>query len=246
MRRVASRLPVAAASLTGTSKGQYQRSPVGRVDNSFNLRALRIFLSSQPVSSVATSLADGESIEKYVEDSGQGVRAHAYATADRDIDLADRIAITKYLKRRANSLWDERAVAEGEEELPRMLPIVRLKVDTTGVSKLSNPVRFGQEFQGQLANPRDVLVFHRAKVAARRRGPKVTADQHELSIDDPDLSISEKLSKVRAQTLAREYLAAQELQLLGEVGMPDSIETFMDKDDIHAIQTRTGPLLPFK
>lgn len=32
---------------------------------------------------------------------------------------------------KANVLWDERnerAVAEGEDELPRMLPIVRLKV----------------------------------------------------------------------------------------------------------------------
>ena len=32
---------------------------------------------------------------------------------------------------RANQLWDERnkrAVEEGEEELPRMLPLVRLKV----------------------------------------------------------------------------------------------------------------------
>lgn len=100
---------------------------------------------------------------------------------------------------------------------------------------MQNPVRFGQEFQGRLANPRDVLVFHRAKAAAKRGG-KVIADQPELSIDDPELSNAEKLSKVRVQTLVREYLAAQELQLLGESGMSDAIETFVDKDDIHAIQ----------
>lgn len=160
---------------------------------------------------------------------------------------------------KANALWDERnarAVEEGESELPQMLPIIRLKVvchisyneisstspivsqvDTTGVSEMSNPVRFGQEFQGRIANPRDVLVFHRARKTADR-GSKVTVEQPELSIDDPELSVAEKLSKVRVHTLVREYLAAQELQLLGEVGMSDAIEIFVDKDDIHAIQKR--------
>ncbi|KZT63172.1 DNA repair and meiosis protein Mre11 [Daedalea quercina L-15889] len=227
---------------------------------------------TQPGSSVATSLADGESIEKHVallKIQGKEfeltpiplrtVRPFVLdevvlseVADEENIELGDRMAITKYLKRRvneliekANTLWDERnerAVADGEDELPRMLPIVRLKVDTTGVSELSNPVRFGQEFQGRIANPRDVLVFHRAKATARR-GTKVTADQPELSIDDPDLSTAEKLSKVRVQTLVREYLAAQELQLLGEVGMSDAIETFVDKDDIHAIQTHVNSAL---
>ncbi|OSX58249.1 hypothetical protein POSPLADRAFT_1049483 [Postia placenta MAD-698-R-SB12] len=220
---------------------------------------------TQPGSSVATSLADGESIEKHVallKIQGKEfeltpiplrtVRPFVLdelvlteVADDENLDLNDRMAITKFLKTRvneliekANALWDERnigAVEEGEEEVPRMLPIVRLKVDTTGVSEMQNPVRFGQEFQGRLANPRDVLVFHRAKAAAKRGG-KVIADQPELSINDPELSNAEKLSKVRVQTLVREYLAAQELQLLGESGMSDAIETFVDKDDIHAIQ----------
>lgn len=102
---------------------------------------------------------------------------------------------------------------------------------------MSNPVRFGQDFQGRIANPRDVLVFHRSRKAlAGARGGKVTIEQPELSIDDPELSAAEKLGKVRVQTLVKEYLAAQELQLLGEPGMSDAIETFIDKDDIHAIK----------
>lgn len=98
---------------------------------------------------------------------------------------------------------------------------------------MSNPIRFGQEFQGRIANPRDVLVFHRAKKTTRTA--KVTIDQPELSIDDPELSISEKLSRVRVHTLVKEYLAAQELQLLGEAGMSDAIQMFVEKDDSHAI-----------
>lgn len=99
---------------------------------------------------------------------------------------------------------------------------------------MSNPVRFGQEFAGRLANPRDVLLFHRAKKTATRAG-KVLTDMPELSIDDPDMTAREKLAKVRVETLVKEYLAAQELQLLGENGMSDAIQTFVDKDDIHSI-----------
>lgn len=157
----------------------------------------------------------------------------------------------------ANTLWDERnakAVEEGEEELPRMLPLIRLKVyiiyiqnhpshcffqfqvDTTGVTEMSNPIRFGQEFQGLIANPRDVLIFHRSKKSAAKRS-NVDIDEPELSIDDPNLSVSEKLAKVRVATLVKEYLAAQELQLLGEAGMGEAIQLFVEKDDTHAIQT---------
>jgi hypothetical protein len=38
-------------------------------------------------------------------------------------------------------------------------------------------------------------------------------------------------------TLVSEYLKAQELQLLAEGGMSDAIRMFVEKDDIHAIQT---------
>ncbi len=62
-------------------------------------------------------------------------------------------------------------------------------------------------------------------------------EQPELSIDDPELTTSEKLSRVRVETLVQEYLAAQELQVLAQLGMSDAIETFVDKDDIHAITT---------
>ena len=77
-------------------------------------------------------------------------------------------------------------------------------------------------------------MFHRAKKTASRS--KVIVEQPELSIDDPELSLAEKISKLRVQTLVREFLGAQELQLLGESAMSSAIETFVEKDDTHAIQ----------
>jgi double-strand break repair protein MRE11 len=73
----------------------------------------------------------------------------AEAAEEEGFDVSDQIAVGKFLRARvcrlrthrtiqvnalidqANQLWDERnahAVEEGEEELPRMLPLVRLKV----------------------------------------------------------------------------------------------------------------------
>lgn len=102
------------------------------------------------------------------------------------------------------------------------------------MSEMSNPIRFGLEFQGLIANPRDVLVFHRAKKMTR--SGKNMPDQPELTIDDPDLSTTDKLSKLRMQTLVREYLSVQEMQLLAESGLSKAIATFVEKDDIHAIE----------
>ncbi|KAL1717578.1 Metallo-dependent phosphatase-like protein [Schizophyllum commune] len=219
---------------------------------------------TQPGSSVATSLSEGETIPKHVaivsiqgkEFKFDPIRLRTvrpFVTEEvvlseiadeEDLDLTDQSQIHKYLKSRVDALiaraheeWEARnaeAVENGDDPLPSMLPLVRLRVETTGVSEMSNPVRFGQEFQGRIANPRDVLIFHRAKRMARNA--KVAIEKPELSIDDPELTTSEKLEKVRVGTLVREFLAAQDIQLLGEMGMSDAIRMFVEKDQIHSIQ----------
>ncbi|KAF9453323.1 DNA repair exonuclease [Macrolepiota fuliginosa MF-IS2] len=223
---------------------------------------------TQPGSSVATSLADGEALEKHValleiQDKKfqitpiplRTIRPFVIeeisllsAAEEESFDITDNVEIAKFLKSRVNALiekahtqFEERnahAKSHDEPELKPMLPLIRIKVDATGVTETFNPIRFGQEFQGRIANPRDVLTFHRSKKStAGTRGAKVAIDQPELSIDDPDLSLQEKLAKVRVQTLVKEYLGAQELQLLGETGMSDAIQMFVEKDDTHAIET---------
>ena len=102
---------------------------------------------------------------------------------------------------------------------------------------MSNPIRFGQEFQGRIANPRDVLVFHRSKRFTSRKKANANAEEPILSIDDPDVPASEKLQRVRVGTLVKEYLGNQEMQLLGELGMGDAIQVFVEKDDPHAISS---------
>ena len=230
------------------------------------------YFITQPGSSVATSLADGEAQPKHVavlsvcgKDFSlepvplRTVRPFVLeeidmldAAEDDGVDLRDQMSITKFLRARVNALiarandeFETRsaaAVEAGDEPLAPMLPLVRLKVDTTGVTEMSNPVRFGMEFQGRIANPRDVLVFHRTKKTPARTA-KVTLDEPELSIDDPEASVGEKIARVKVETLVHEYLAAQELQLLGERGLSDAIKLFVDKDDPHSISGWVARLL---
>ncbi|CAE6346173.1 unnamed protein product [Rhizoctonia solani] len=258
-------------------RGPLEAVPEGMFDDSINLVvwghehdcrivpepvAGKEYFITQPGSSVATSLADGEAIPKHValleiqHNTFQltpvplrTVRpfvlddVNLSEAAETDgIDITNQVSVMKFLRERVNALidqaqeeWHERNEAAGispAEAGEMMLPLVRLKVETTGVSVMSNPVRFSQEFIGRVANPRDVLVFHRAKTMSKG---KVVADEPELSIDDPTIPVAEKLQKVRVQNLVREYLAAQELQLLGELGMSDAIQTFVEKDENRSI-----------
>lgn len=284
-------LPTFFLSVGSVKHGPQEFVPEGMFDDSVDLVvwghehdcrivpepvAGKDYYITQPGSSVATSLADGEAIEKHVallQIQGKDfqltplplktVRPFVIdevvlqdAAEEEGLDLNDQMAITKYLKAKvnvlidkANAQWEERnekAIEAGEEPLEPMLPLVRLKVDTTGVTETSNPIRFGQEFQGRIANPRDLLVFHRSKKLARR-GEKVDIEMPDLSIDDIGLSTSEKLAKVRVANLVKEYLVAQELRLLGENGMSDAIQLFVEKDSIHAIQmcVQFKPFVPF-
>ncbi|QRV84803.1 double-strand break repair protein MRE11 [Ceratobasidium sp. AG-Ba] len=227
-------------------RGPLEAVPEGMFDDSINLVvwghehdcriepepvAGKEYLITQPGSSVATSLADGEAIPKsaccIARDSAQNLSDDTHpstncstfviddvnlseAAETEGLDITNQIEVMKFLRGRVNALidraqeeWEERNADAGispEQAGQMMLPLVRLKVETTGVSVMSNPVRFSQEFIGRVANPRDVLVFHRAKSMANR-ATKVVADEPELSIDDPNISAAEKLQKFVANSL---------------------------------------------
>lgn len=60
-------------------------------------------------------------------------------------------------RQRATSAIPEFEVDVGEP----LLPLIRLRVDYTGFSTMSTQ-RFGQKFVGKIANPTDVLHWHKA------------------------------------------------------------------------------------
>ncbi|KAF1328188.1 DNA repair protein, partial [Globisporangium splendens] len=144
------------------------------------------FYITQPGSSVATSLVEGEAKQKQVavlEIRGQNFRmikrvlhtvrpfkmgeiilSEVEELDPNDPDVTDHI----------HELLDSRVrelLQEAEQELrlqPQTLPpelkqvLVRLRVEHTGFPMLHNQ-RFGSRFVGKVANPNDILLFYRRK-----------------------------------------------------------------------------------
>ena len=75
-------------------------------------------------------------------------------------------AVGAFLEQKVDSMVDEatRRQARGPEAAGK--PLVRLRVDYTGCSTI-NSQRFSQKFVGKVANPHDVLHWHKA--AAKRQ-----------------------------------------------------------------------------
>lgn len=54
--------------------------------------------------------------------------------------------------------------------------------------------------------------------------------------DDPEDELSERLQKVKVETLVRQFLDAQKLQVIAENGMGHAIDSFVEKDEKDAIK----------
>ncbi|KAK9089480.1 hypothetical protein Scep_028562 [Stephania cephalantha] len=135
------------------------------------------FHITQPGSSVATSLIEGESKPKHVlllEIKGnqyrptkiplKSVRSFEYAEVvlkdETEIDPNDQTSVLEHLDKVVGSLIEksmEKAVCRKELKLP----LIRVKVDYSGFMTI-NPQRFGQKYVGKVANPQDILIFSKA------------------------------------------------------------------------------------
>ncbi|ORX38057.1 Mre11 DNA-binding presumed domain-domain-containing protein [Kockovaella imperatae] len=226
---------------------------------------------TQPGSSVATSLAPGEALPKHVGilsiqgsqfqiteiplktvrpfEMDEVVLSEAASDESNKINLEDKDSIAVYLRKQVESLirrakqnWNERH-AEDTEPVDMMLPLIRLKVETSDAKEMTNPVRFGQDFVGRVANPRDILQYYRRKKAAEKKtknvadAPDGVDDEWGPETDDPNaMTASDRLAKLRMSNLVRQYLQAQQLEVLVENGLEDAVMRFVDKDDRDAIK----------
>ncbi|PWN45160.1 DNA repair exonuclease [Ceraceosorus guamensis] len=226
---------------------------------------------TQPGSSVATSLMPGEAAEKkvaiiHVEERDYYLEEIPLRTVRpfvmEDIDLDDEIqdaniaaddkpAVTKLLKQhvygliqRAHEEWTakQQRLEDPSHPAERMpLPLVRLRVTYTK-HEMGNLVRFGQEFVDKLANPKDVLQFTKKKASGARK----KRDENVTEYIDPQaegMVASEKLEKVHVGDLVREYLEAQELNILNPVGLERAVTSFIEKDNKDAIKSFVANML---
>ncbi|KAK4576502.1 hypothetical protein RGQ29_027171 [Quercus rubra] len=192
------------------------------------------FHITQPGSSVATSLIDGESKPKHVlllEIKGNQyrptkiplttVRPFEYTEIilkdEPDIDPNDQNSILEHLDKVVRNLIEKSSKkAINRSELK--LPLVRIKVDYSGFMTI-NPQRFGQKYVGKVANPQDILIFSKAS----RKG------RSEAKIDDSERLRPEELNQQNIEALVAENNLKMEILPVNDLDV--ALHNFVNKDD---------------
>ncbi|WVZ87326.1 hypothetical protein U9M48_033981 [Paspalum notatum var. saurae] len=193
------------------------------------------FHITQPGSSVATSLIDGEAKPKHVlllEIKGnqyrptkiplKSVRPFEYAEVvlkdEADVDPNDQASVLEHLDKIVRGLIEKSSQPTASRSEPK-LPLVRIKVDYTGFSTI-NPQRFGQKYVGKVANPQDILIF--SKSAKKRQ----SAGDH---IDDSEKLRPEELNQQTIEALVAESNLKMEILPVDDLDI--ALHDFVNKDD---------------
>ncbi|KAF3453595.1 hypothetical protein FNV43_RR04035 [Rhamnella rubrinervis] len=192
------------------------------------------FHISQPGSSVATSLIDGESKPKHVlllEIKGNqyrptkipltSVRPFEYTEIvlkdEPYVDPNDQNSILEHLDKVVRNLIEKSSKkAVNRSELK--LPLVRIKVDYSGFMTI-NPQRFGQKYVGKVANPQDILIFSKASKRGRT----------DAKIDDSERLRPEELNQQNIEALVAENNLKMEILPVNDLDV--ALHNFVNKDD---------------
>ncbi|XVE80228.1 hypothetical protein DITRI_Ditri14bG0122900 [Diplodiscus trichospermus] len=192
------------------------------------------FHVTQPGSSVATSLIDGESKPKHVllleiKVGNQyrptkipltSVRPFEYTEVvlkdEPDIDPNDQNSILEHLDKVSNLIEKSNRKAVNRSQLK--LPLVRVKVDYSGFMTI-NPQRFGQKYVGKVANPQDILIFSKASKRS----------QKEAKIDDSERLRPEELNQQNIEALVAENNLKMEILPVNDLDV--ALHNFVNKDD---------------
>ncbi|XP_035820730.1 double-strand break repair protein MRE11 isoform X1 [Zea mays] len=193
------------------------------------------FHITQPGSSVATSLIDGEAKPKHVlllEIKGnqyrptkiplRSVRPFEYAEVvlkdEADVNSNDQDSVLEHLDKIVRNLIEKSSQPTASRSEPK-LPLVRIKVDYSGFSTI-NPQRFGQKYVGKVANPQDILIF--SKSAKKRQ----TTGDH---IDDSEKLRPEELNQQTIEALVAESNLKMEILPVDDLDI--ALHDFVNKDD---------------
>jgi double-strand break repair protein MRE11 len=154
--------------------------------------------------------------------------AHLLTIVDEMIEQA---------KKEWKTSQEEAGLEPDEDEFP--LPLIRLRVEYTspnGLTKfeVENPQRFSNRFQDRVANTNDVIQYH-----VKKRAAAASAAARAKQDAEADKEIMRKVSAmddVRVEKLVKEFLEAQSLTILPTTVFGDAVNSFVDKDDKHAVE----------
>ncbi|KAF8023984.1 hypothetical protein BT93_F1246 [Corymbia citriodora subsp. variegata] len=172
------------------------------------------FHITQPGSSIATSLIDGESKPKHV----LLLEIKVVLKDVTDIDPNDQNSILEHLDKVVRNLIDKSSKkAANRSELK--LPLIRIKVDYSGFMTI-NPQRFGQKYVGKVANPQDILIFSKASRKGRSESAK---------FEDSERLRPEELNQQNIEALVAENNLKMEILPVND--LDKALHEFVNKDD---------------
>lgn len=210
---------------------------------------------TQPGSTIATSLSEGESKDKHVgilkinkkqfnieKVSLTTVRPFLIKQVvleDMGLDPTRQDLVEAMLKEKVEQMIEEVTKKYAEcENRSKMSPLIRLKVEYTGFSSF-NTQRFGQPFVNKVANPKDILAFFR-KRKYYNPGSKTKGDSSDADLNanraGPAMHAPMQLTSSRVEDLIKKLLNKEDLQVLKKRSLEKAVLQFIDKGDKDAIK----------
>jgi double-strand break repair protein MRE11 len=228
---------------------------------------------SQPGSSVATSLVEAEAGTKKIcllelrpgkeqKDAPlwrlkpidlETTRPYAFknvSLAEQETlldDVQDIEAIEHFLILCVNGMIEE----ADENAAPRVkdlallnrLPLIRLRVDLTGGFPTVNVQKFGQKFVGKVANPADMLLFHKQKKKAANKdaddefneGMRGNGAGEDDEYDEDDARAGPRQDQIRIERLIRERMK-DDLQILDIPDLTNALDDMVNREDNKSIK----------
>ena len=135
-------------------------------------------------------------------------------------------ALLKDAREAGNDAWKESSPIKYKLQSPNEV-LVRIRVEHSGFSTLNNQ-RFGAKFVGDVANPNDMLLFH------RKKDPKMASKIKKGKLQP---IAPEELEQTNLDDLIRQQLevGGGNMQVFGQQELADAMGDFVDKSLTAAI-----------
>ena len=120
--------------------------------------------------------------------------------------------------------------------------LVRLRVEHTGFSTLNNQ-RFGAQFVGRVANPSDILLFHKKRSAESAKSGGASKKKS-AALDMPE---QDDIDDTNIEDLVKDNLMnssdKKPMMVLDEKKMTEALHDYVDKDEKDALDGTVKALL---
>ena len=206
------------------------------------------FYITQPGSSVATSLSEGESKQKHVGllhihhksfkmtkiplKTVRQFMADDVSLEESGLDPGQDEQVHSFLTEKVEQMISSAEETHSGHEKQPLLPLIRIRVEYSGGFQIINPHRFGQQFVKRVANNKDILLFY------RKRAQQFVDKKDRKDGEEPELHFSQPNS-VKMEDLINEYLNAVDdslqLNVLSERKLSKALNEFVLKEEKDAI-----------